>query len=96
MAGLLYGGLEALEGFGLLLRRRWAEYLVLVAMMVFIPVEVQELAVRPSVAIADAIGSRGSCRVTSSEARWHEWAIYPRVLLSCQAWPISNSRGPVT
>jgi uncharacterized membrane protein (DUF2068 family) len=49
VAGLLYGGLEALEGFGLLLRRRWAEYLVLVATIVFIPVEVEELATRPSI-----------------------------------------------
>jgi uncharacterized membrane protein (DUF2068 family) len=49
VAGLLYGGLEALEGFGLLLRRRWAEYLVLIATVVFIPVEVEELATRPSV-----------------------------------------------
>ncbi|MBJ7600493.1 DUF2127 domain-containing protein [Candidatus Nephthysia bennettiae] len=49
VAGLLYGGLEALEGVGLLLRRRWAEYLVLVATVAFIPVEVRELATRPSV-----------------------------------------------
>jgi uncharacterized membrane protein (DUF2068 family) len=49
VAGLLYGGLEALEGFGLLLRRRWAEYLVLVATVAFIPVEIEELATRPSV-----------------------------------------------
>jgi uncharacterized membrane protein (DUF2068 family) len=49
VAGLLYGGLEALEGFGLLLKRRWAEYLVLIATVVFIPVEVEELATRPSV-----------------------------------------------
>jgi uncharacterized membrane protein (DUF2068 family) len=48
VAGLLYGGLEALEGVGLLLRRRWAEYLVLVATVVFIPVEIEELATRPS------------------------------------------------
>lgn len=49
LAGLLYGGLEALEGFGLLLRRRWAEYLVLIATVAFIPAEVEELATRPSV-----------------------------------------------
>jgi len=49
VAGLLYGGLEALEGFGLLLKRRWAEYLVLVATVAFIPVEIEELATRPSV-----------------------------------------------
>jgi uncharacterized membrane protein (DUF2068 family) len=49
VAGLLYGGLEALQGLGLLLRRRWAEYLVLVATVAFIPVEIAELASRPSV-----------------------------------------------
>jgi uncharacterized membrane protein (DUF2068 family) len=48
VAGLLYGGLETLEGVGLVLKRRWAEYLVLVATVVFIPVEIEELATRPS------------------------------------------------
>jgi uncharacterized membrane protein (DUF2068 family) len=48
LAGFLYGGLEALEGVGLMLRRRWAEYLVLVATAVFVPLEVRELAARPS------------------------------------------------
>jgi uncharacterized membrane protein (DUF2068 family) len=47
-AGFLYGALEAFEGIGLLLKRRWAEYLVLVATAVFIPVEIVEMAVRPS------------------------------------------------
>jgi uncharacterized membrane protein (DUF2068 family) len=55
VAGLLYGGLEALEGLGLLLRRRWAEYLVLVATVAFIPVEIEELATRPSVFKAVAL-----------------------------------------
>jgi uncharacterized membrane protein (DUF2068 family) len=49
VAGFLYGGLEAFEGVGLLLRRRWAEYLVLLATAVFVPLEVQELVTRPSV-----------------------------------------------
>ena len=49
VAGFLYGGLEAFEGVGLLLRRRWAEYLVLVATAVFVPVEIQELVTRPSI-----------------------------------------------
>jgi uncharacterized membrane protein (DUF2068 family) len=48
LAGFLYGGLEAFEGIGLMLRRRWAEYLVLLATAAFIPVEVHELAVKPS------------------------------------------------
>ena len=30
------------------MRRRWAEYLVLLATVVFIPVEIEELAARPS------------------------------------------------
>jgi uncharacterized membrane protein (DUF2068 family) len=42
IAAILYGVLEALEGFGLLLRRRWAEYLVLIATTVFLPVEIEE------------------------------------------------------
>ena len=49
VAGFLYGLLEGLEGVGLLLKRRWAEYLVLLATAVFIPVEVHELVTRPSV-----------------------------------------------
>jgi uncharacterized membrane protein (DUF2068 family) len=48
IAGFLYGGLEAFEGVGLLLRRRWAEYLVLLATVVFLPVEIRELVLRPS------------------------------------------------
>jgi uncharacterized membrane protein (DUF2068 family) len=42
-------GWKRREGFGLLLRRRWAEYLILIATVVFIPVKVEELATRPSV-----------------------------------------------
>jgi uncharacterized membrane protein (DUF2068 family) len=49
VAGFLYAALEAFEGVGLLLRRRWAEYLVLVATAVFLPVEIRELALKPSV-----------------------------------------------
>jgi uncharacterized membrane protein (DUF2068 family) len=40
---ILYGLLECVEGVGLLLRRRWAEYLVLIATCAFIPVEIDEL-----------------------------------------------------
>ncbi len=46
IAAFAYGALEALEGVGLLLRRRWAEYLVLVATLAFVPLEVAELASR--------------------------------------------------
>ena len=48
LAGFLYGALEAFEGVGLLMKRRWAEYLVLVATAVFLPVEVRELVLKPS------------------------------------------------
>jgi uncharacterized membrane protein (DUF2068 family) len=45
---ILYGLLELLEGVGLLLRRRWAEYLVLVATFAFVPVEIDELFRHPT------------------------------------------------
>jgi uncharacterized membrane protein (DUF2068 family) len=49
IAATLYGLLELLEGVGLLLRRRWAEYLVLLATCAFLPVEIEELVRRPTV-----------------------------------------------
>ena len=45
---ILYGLLELLEGVGLLMRRRWAEYLVLVATCAFVPVEIDELLRHPT------------------------------------------------
>jgi uncharacterized membrane protein (DUF2068 family) len=45
---VLYGLLEIVEGIGLLRRRRWAEYLVLVATCAFVPVEVDELVRHPT------------------------------------------------
>jgi uncharacterized membrane protein (DUF2068 family) len=45
---IVYGLLELVEGAGLLLRRRWAEYLVLVATSAFLPVEVDELIRHPT------------------------------------------------
>lgn len=48
VGAILYGVLELVEGFGLLYRRRWAEYLVLVATCAFIPVEVDELVRHPT------------------------------------------------
>lgn len=44
----LYGAIEALEAIGLVLKRRWAEYLVVLATAFFIPLEVLELAKMPS------------------------------------------------
>jgi uncharacterized membrane protein (DUF2068 family) len=40
---LAYGGLELVEGVGLWLARRWAEYLTVVATAVFLPYEIDEL-----------------------------------------------------
>lgn len=48
VGAILYGVLELVEGVGLLRRRRWAEYLVLVATCAFIPVEVDELVRHPT------------------------------------------------
>ncbi|MBV9100175.1 MAG: DUF2127 domain-containing protein [Candidatus Dormibacteraeota bacterium] len=48
IAAILYGLLEAVEAFGLVRRRRWAEYLVFLATIAFIPVEIEELARHPS------------------------------------------------
>jgi uncharacterized membrane protein (DUF2068 family) len=49
VAAILYGLLEAVEGTALLMRRRWAEYLVLLATAAFIPLEVDELIRHPTV-----------------------------------------------
>lgn len=40
---LLYGVLEGVEGVGLWLARRWAEYLTVIATAAFLPLEVHEL-----------------------------------------------------
>ena len=48
LAALGYGGLELVEGVGLWLDELWAEYLTLIATSLFIPFELYELAVRPS------------------------------------------------
>lgn len=40
---LLYGLLEGVEGLGLWLAKRWAEYLTVVATAAFLPIEVHEL-----------------------------------------------------
>ena len=47
---LIYAGLFATEGVGLLLRKRWAEYFTLVTTGGFIPLEIYELARHFSVA----------------------------------------------
>jgi uncharacterized membrane protein (DUF2068 family) len=49
VAAILYGFLEGAEAVGLILQRRWAEYLVVIATTAFIPVEVDELLRKPTV-----------------------------------------------
>ncbi len=48
LAILLYAALETTEGVGLAMRRRWAEYLTVVATGVLIPYEVLEVVARPT------------------------------------------------
>src|SRR5947199_597259 len=51
IVGLLalgYGRLELVEGVGLWLDQLWAEYLTVIATSLFIPFELYELAIRPS------------------------------------------------
>jgi uncharacterized membrane protein (DUF2068 family) len=55
VGAILYGCLEAFEGFGLLLRRRWAEYLVLIATAAFLPLEITELLRKPTVLKSGAL-----------------------------------------
>jgi uncharacterized membrane protein (DUF2068 family) len=48
LGALVYGALEATEGLGLAMRRRWAEYLTVLATGLFIPWELMEVAHRPT------------------------------------------------
>ncbi|HEX3605580.1 MAG TPA: DUF2127 domain-containing protein [Candidatus Dormibacteraeota bacterium] len=48
LAAIAYGLLECVEGIGLALRRRWAEYLVVLATSAFLPLEVSELLHHPT------------------------------------------------
>jgi len=48
IAALGYGALELVEGVGLWLDQVWAEYLTLIATSLFIPLELYELTVHPS------------------------------------------------
>jgi len=49
IGAMLYGALEGVEGFGLVKRKRWAEYLVLVATVVFLPLEIDEIIRRATI-----------------------------------------------
>jgi uncharacterized membrane protein (DUF2068 family) len=55
VGAILYGALEGFEGTGLLLRRRWAEYLVLLATAAFLPLEIDELTRKPTLLKALAL-----------------------------------------
>lgn len=55
IAAAVYGVLEGGEGVGLLLRRRWAEYLVLIATVAFLPVEIDEVVNRVTILKAGAL-----------------------------------------
>ena len=48
LAVVLYAALEATEGVGLAMRRRWAEYLTVLATGVLIPFELTEVVARPT------------------------------------------------
>jgi uncharacterized membrane protein (DUF2068 family) len=48
LGALLYAALETTEGIGLAMRRRWAEYLTVIATGVLIPFEVTEVVARPT------------------------------------------------
>lgn len=48
IAAVLYGLLECLEGVGLVMRKRWAEYLVVLATSAFLPLEIAEVIHRPT------------------------------------------------
>lgn len=49
LASFFYAALMLTEGIGLLLGKTWAEYLTVVATASFIPFEIYELALRPTV-----------------------------------------------
>jgi uncharacterized membrane protein (DUF2068 family) len=46
VGSFIYAALRFTEGIGLVLRKRWAEYLVVIATALFVPLEVYELAHR--------------------------------------------------
>jgi len=48
IGAILYGVLEVVEAVGLMLRHRWAEYLVLAATVAFLPLEIDEMLRKPT------------------------------------------------
>ena len=55
LAAIGYGTLELVEGVGLWLDQLWAEYLTVIATSLFIPFELYELVIRPSLGKAGGI-----------------------------------------
>jgi uncharacterized membrane protein (DUF2068 family) len=55
IAAIAYGALELVEGVGLWLDRLWAEYLTVIATSLLIPLEIYELARKPSALKAGGI-----------------------------------------
>ncbi len=55
VAAFAYAALFAVEGTGLWLERRWAEYLTLVATLSLVPIELIELARRPGSGVVSAL-----------------------------------------
>ena len=48
LSAIAYAALEATEGIGLAMRRRWAEYLTVIATGILIPYEAYEVVTRPT------------------------------------------------
>ena len=48
MSAIVYAALEATEGIGLAMRRRWAEYLTVIATGILIPYEAYEVIIHPT------------------------------------------------
>jgi uncharacterized membrane protein (DUF2068 family) len=48
VSAMLYAALEGTEGIGLAMRRRWAEYLTVIATGILIPFELYEVVTHPS------------------------------------------------
>lgn len=52
---LIYAALFLTEGIGLLLRKRWAEYLTVISTAGFLPLEVYELVAKPHARVAKIV-----------------------------------------
>jgi uncharacterized membrane protein (DUF2068 family) len=56
VSAIVYAGLEATEGVGLAFRRRWAEYLTVIATGILIPYELYEVVRHPTLFKVGALG----------------------------------------